>query len=170
VKSRRTAVYPGTFDPITLGHIDIARRATRLFDRLVVAVAASPGKSTLFSHTERIALARDALAEAEIEYVHVVGYDGLLVDCAGLHHSDAIVRGLRATSDFEYELQIALANRDLDPHLETVLLMTDSRYTFLSSSTVKEIKRLGGDVHGLVSPVVGAALDRRFAGGSDPTP
>ena len=163
--ARRSAIYPGSFDPITRGHVDVARRALTVFDRLVVAVVANPLKRTLFTLEERVGLTRTSLRDEGIAGVEVIGYDGLLVDCARSHRVDAILRGLRATSDFEYEFQLALTNLRLEPRIETVLLMTEGRYAFLSSSTVKEIHRLGGDVGSLVPDAVRKALDRRLTAG-----
>lgn len=156
------ALYPGSFDPITYGHIDIARRARRLFDELIVGVFANPNKRTLFSLEERKALVEQALKEEGLTDVKVIGYDGLLIECARELGVEAIIRGLRVNSDFDYEFQIALTNRDLDSRVETVFLMTSREYVFLSSSMVKEIKRFGGDVSRFVPRVVEAALERKF--------
>lgn len=141
-----TAIYPGTFDPITYGHIDIARRARGLFSKLYVAVVANPHKRPLFTLGERVEITKAALAEAGINGIEVISYDGLLVNCAREHEADAIVRGLRANSDFEYEFQMALTNRDLDPTFESVFFMTAGKYSFLSSSIVKEVCSYGGEV------------------------
>jgi pantetheine-phosphate adenylyltransferase len=155
------AIYPGTFDPITFGHIDIARRARGLFAKLVVAVVANPHKQPTFSLEERVEITRAALAEAGIDGVEVISYDGLLVACAREHGADAIVRGLRASSDFEYEFQMALTNRDLDPEFESVFFMTAGQWSFLSSSIVKEIAFYGGDVSKFVPESVERALRSR---------
>jgi len=157
------AIYPGTFDPITFGHIDIARRARGLFLRLVVAVVANPHKRPLFTLEERVKITKAALAEAGIDGIEVISYDGLLVECAREHNADAIVRGLRANSDFEYEFQMALTNRDLDPNFESVFFMTAGKWSFLSSSIVKEIASYGGDVSTFVPKSVEAALRRKLA-------
>jgi pantetheine-phosphate adenylyltransferase len=157
-----SAVYPGSFDPITYGHIDILRRAKKLFSKLIVAIVANPNKKPFFSAAERVAITRETLEETGICGVEVISYSGLLIDCAREHGVDAIVRGLRANSDFDYEFQLALTNRDLDADIETIFFMTDGRYSFLSSSIVKEVKRLGGDVDSFVPPSVENALERKF--------
>ena len=156
------AIYPGSFDPITYGHIDIVRRATRLFDSLVIAVVANPRKKPLFSATERVKIAETALAESNISGVKVMGYDGLLINCAKAYNVQAIVRGLRANSDFDYEFQMALTNRDLDSDIETVFFMTAGSYSFLSSSIVKEVKRFGGEIESFVPKSVEQALAQKF--------
>lgn len=158
------AIYPGSFDPITYGHIDIARRARKLFPRLVIAVVANPHKNSLFSLEERVELTRAALDEADLNGIKVTSYDGLLVDCARAHGADAIVRGLRANSDFEYEFQMALANRDLAPEFESVFFMTAGNYSFLASSMVKEVASYGGDVSKFVPKSVDAALRAKLRG------
>ncbi|MEI6171661.1 MAG: pantetheine-phosphate adenylyltransferase, partial [bacterium] len=140
------AIYPGSFDPITHGHIDIARRARKLFAKLVIAVVANPHKNPLFTLEERVELTKQALREEDVSGIEVTSYDGLLVECARIHGADAIVRGLRANSDFEYEFQMALANRDLAPEFESVFFMTAGNYSFLASSMVKEVARYGGAV------------------------
>ncbi|HSV75033.1 MAG TPA: pantetheine-phosphate adenylyltransferase [Chthonomonadales bacterium] len=155
-----TAIVPGSFDPITNGHLDIIERATRLFDRIVVAVAANPSKSPLFSIPERMAMAREVCAH--LPNVAVDTFDGLLVDYAARQGARAIVRGLRAISDFEYELQMALTNRRLGPGVETVFMMPGSEYVYLSSSIVKDIARLGGSVEGLVPNSVRQRLRARI--------
>ena len=154
------AVFPGTFDPIHLGHIDIAQRATRLFDEVVIAVYDRPLKSLLFSPELRIALAQQALADNP--KVRVMGYSGLTVEFCRSIQAKAIVRGLRVFSDFEYEFRMALANHRLAPEIELVALITDEEHTFLSSSTVREIAALGGDVSSMVPKHVELALRQRF--------
>lgn len=154
----RRALYPGSFDPITYGHLDILRRAQRLFDELVVAVVENPRKTSLFTAGERRKLVEAALREEKIRKVRVVTYSGLLVDCARELGAVAVVRGLRATSDFDYEFQFALTNRDLDSNIESVFLMTAGQYSFLSSSLVKEIGRYGGDVSKFAPACVAKAL------------
>lgn len=149
-------LYPGTFDPITNGHLDLVRRATKLFDRVVVAVAANPNKQPLFSLDQRVTLAREVLSE--VERVDVVGFSNLLVDTARERGAGAILRGLRAVSDFEYEFQMAGMNRRLDPHIETVFMTPSEDYMYISATLVKEIARFGGDVGKFVQPVVEAAL------------
>ncbi len=158
----RRALYPGSFDPITFGHLDVLRRARRLFDELVVAVVENPRKTALFSAQERRKLVQAALREEKIRDVRVVTYSGLLVDCAKELGAVAVVRGLRATSDFDYEFQFALTNRDLDSDVESVFLMTAGQYSFLSSSLVKEIARYGGDVTKFVPACVAKALNAKF--------
>ncbi len=157
-----TVVYPGTFDPITNGHRDLIERAALRFDCVIVAVAGSTSKSTTFPMDERVALAREVLAD--IEGVEVSGFDGLLVDFARQRGAGVILRGLRAVSDFEYEFQLASMNRRLAPGVETMFLTPAEQYAFLSSSLVREIAALGGDVSPFVHPTVEAALRGRFAG------
>jgi len=156
------AMYPGTFDPITNGHCEIVRRAARLFDRVVVAVAASPAKEPLFAFDERIALARAALAD--LPTVTVDGYDGLTVEYATQQGLGVIIRGLRAVTDFEYEFQLASMNRHLAAGVETVFLTPTDEYAFISSSLVREVSALGGDVGAFVHPEVGRALRARHGG------
>jgi len=156
------AIYPGSFDPITFGHIDIVRRARKLFSKLYVAVVANPHKSPLFDVEERVAITEAALAEEGVNGLEVISYDGLLIDCARAHGADAIVRGLRANADFEYEFQMALTNRDLEPNLESVFFMTEKRYSFLASSTVKEVCAYGGDVSKFVPRSVERALKAKI--------
>jgi pantetheine-phosphate adenylyltransferase len=156
------AVYPGSFDPITYGHIDIVRRARKLFSKLYVAVVANPHKSPLFTVEERVRITEAALAEAGINGLEVISFDGLLIDCARERGADAIVRGLRANSDFEYEFQMALTNRDLAPEFESVFFMTAGRYSFLASSMVKEVAAYGGDVSTFVPKSVEAALQEKL--------
>lgn len=150
------AMYPGTFDPITNGHVDLARRAAKLFDRVVVAVAASPHKIPMFSLEERISLARQALGDAP--NITVDGYAGLTVDYVREHGLKAIIRGLRAVSDFEYEFALAAMNRHLRTDVETIFLTPAEEYTFISSTFVREISVLGGDISPFVPPVVVEAL------------
>ncbi|MFQ5548905.1 MAG: pantetheine-phosphate adenylyltransferase [Woeseia sp.] len=154
-----SAMYPGTFDPITLGHEDLVRRATLLFDRVVVAIAANPDKEPMFSLEERVGLSQAALAE--FDSVEVVGYEGLTVNFARDNDLQAIIRGLRAISDFEYEFQLANMNRHLIEDVETVFLTPTETYTFISSSLVREICCMGGDVSEFVSPRVKLALMER---------
>ena len=156
------AIYPGSFDPITHGHIDIARRARKLFAKLVIAVVANPHKNPLFTLEERVELTKQALREEAVNGIEVTSYDGLLVECARIHGADAIVRGLRANSDFEYEFQMALANRDLAPEFESVFFMTAGNYSFLASSMVKEVARYGGAVANFVPKSVERALREKF--------
>ncbi|MDX2313757.1 MAG: pantetheine-phosphate adenylyltransferase [Gammaproteobacteria bacterium] len=155
-----TAIYPGTFDPITNGHADLLQRALKRFDRVIIAVAGSTGKSTCFSLEERVALAKTALAQ--LDHVEIVGFSGLLVKFAQDQGAGVILRGLRAVSDFEYEFQLASMNRKLAPDVETMFLTPDEGYTFISSSLVREIASLGGDVGPFVHSAVQAALKERF--------
>lgn len=155
-----SAMYPGTFDPITLGHEDLVRRAAGLFDRVVVAIAENPGsKAPMFTTEERVAMATNALAD--LENVQVRGYAGLTVDFAREHGLRVIIRGLRAVSDFEYEFQLANMNRHLTDAVETAFLTPTEKYMFISSSLVKEVAMLGGDVREFVSPKVKLALMER---------
>jgi pantetheine-phosphate adenylyltransferase len=154
-----SAMYPGTFDPVTLGHEDLVRRAGRLFDKVVVAVAANPGKEPMFSLQERVELASAVLREhANVE---VTGYEGLTVDFARQTDLQVIVRGLRAISDFEYEFQLANMNRHLTDEVETAFLTPTEKYTYISSSLVREICSMGGDISEFVSPEVREALVKR---------
>jgi pantetheine-phosphate adenylyltransferase len=146
------AVYPGSFDPLTNGHVDIIQRGSRLFDRIVVGILVNIEKSPLFTVPERVAIAREVFLGWN--NVEVDTFDGLLVDYARSKHASVIVRGLRAVSDFEYELQMALMNRRLSPEVETVFMMPAEPYTYLSSRLVKEVVALGGSVHGLVPGIV----------------
>lgn len=154
------AVFPGTFDPIHYGHIDIARRAARLFDEVIVAVYDRPVKSLFFSPEDRIALARQALENDP--KINVVGYSGLTVEFCRKVNAQVIVRGLRVFSDFEYEFRMALANHRLAPEVEVVSLITDEEHTFLSSTMLREIADLNGDVSSMVPPHVEVALKRRL--------
>lgn len=155
----KKAIYPGTFDPVTVGHLDVIRRAAKLCDRLVVAVAASSRKNTWFSLEERVALLRAAVKG--IQNVEVTQFDGLLVNFARKQKANVLVRGLRAFSDFEYEFQMALSNRKLAPDIETMFLMTSEAHSYVSSTTVKEIWTLGGDISGFVPKNVEQALKNK---------
>lgn len=165
----RRAIYPGSFDPTTNGHLDVIERAVKLFDEVVVAVAANSQKEPLFSVDERLELLRQTTAARALPVV-ITTLDGLLVEQARTHGAVAIVRGLRAVSDFEFEFQMALMNRKLVAEVETIFLMPKEDYTYLSSRIVKEIARLGGDVRAFVPPCVAAALHARFLGGSGRSP
>ncbi|AHE99766.1 pantetheine-phosphate adenylyltransferase [Thioalkalivibrio paradoxus] len=156
-----TAIYPGTFDPITHGHTDIVRRASRLFGRIVVAVAESPAKHPELPLETRVDLARSALTG--LGNVEVQGFDMLLARFAREQKADVILRGLRAVSDFEHEFQLAAMNRQLNPAVETMFLTPSEEYSFVSSSLVREIARLGGDVSNFVSPAVDRALAERYS-------
>lgn len=157
---KRKALYPGTFDPITLGHLDIMQRSVEIFDQVIVGVARNQHKSPLFTVDERIDMLNEATHElAQIEIAH---FDGLVINFARQYGADVILRGLRAVSDFEYELQMALTNRKLANDIETVFLMPNAQYSFLSSSVVKEIARLGGDVTCFVPQFVEQRLQKKF--------
>ena len=162
----RTGLYPGTFDPVTLGHMDIIRRATALVDRLVIGVAINRDKGPLFSLDERVAMleagCRSVSEEAGVEIV-AHPFENLLIDCARDVGASIIVRGLRAVADFEYEYQMVGMNRILDDQIETVFLMAEAEHQAIASKLVKEIARLGGDVSRFVTPSVNAALKARFA-------
>jgi len=155
------AVYPGSFDPVTRGHEDLIRRARRFADRLIVAVAVNPAKQPLFTLDERVALIRRVVDDPAID---VRAFDGLLAEFARAAGATLIVRGLRAISDFEYEFQMALMNRNLAPGIETVFLVPAFDLTYLSSSLVREVARFGGDVSSLVHPVVQQALKKKLSG------
>ncbi len=159
----KTAIYAGTFDPITNGHGDLAARSVKMFDHVILAIAASPDKRTLFSLDQRVDLARKVLAD--IPNVEVVRFSGLLIDFAQTMKANVILRGLRAVSDFEYEFQLASMNRRLDSNMETVFLTPSMRYTFVSASLVKEVARYGGDVSEFVHPAVHEALRQAFGSG-----
>jgi pantetheine-phosphate adenylyltransferase len=154
-------MYPGTFDPITNGHHDLVRRAARIFDRVVVAVAASPHKAPLLSLDDRMRLAREVLSD--LPNVSVDGYSGLTVEYARNHNLNVVLRGLRAVSDFEYEFQLASMNRHLETGVETVFMTPSEQYSFISSTLVREVAALGGEVSGFVDPRVEAVLRQRFA-------
>jgi len=156
----QTAVYPGTFDPITNGHIDLVERAAKRFERVIVAIHGSTLKQTALHWEERVELAKTVLAGKN--NVHVEGFEGLLVEFARSHQAGVILRGLRAVSDFEYEFQLASMNRQLAPEIETLFMTPDEHYAYVSSSLVREVAALGGDVTPFVHEKVVAALRRRF--------
>ncbi|HEX4928137.1 MAG TPA: pantetheine-phosphate adenylyltransferase [Burkholderiales bacterium] len=156
------AVYPGTFDPLTRGHEDLVRRASRLFDSLVVGVADSRAKRTFFSLAERVEMAREVLGDEK--RVEVVGFDGLLIDFVRRQGARVVLRGLRAVSDFEYEFQLAGMNRSLHPDLETIFLTPSEQHMFISATLVREIAQLGGDVSKFVDPRVQARLAKKVKG------
>ena len=162
-KSNKLAVYPGSFDPLTNGHVDIIERGARLFDRIVVAILVNEEKSPLFAAAERKEIAVDVFGG--FSNVEVEPFDGLLVDYAARIEADVIVRGLRAISDFEYEMQMALMNRRLNKMIETVFMMPDERYTYLSSRLVKEVYALGGTITGLVPEIVETRLASKIQRG-----
>ncbi|MBZ5639151.1 MAG: pantetheine-phosphate adenylyltransferase [Acidobacteriia bacterium] len=159
---KRIAVYPGTFDPVTNGHLDLVERGRRRFDRLVMAILSNEEKQPMFTLEERIGFLRDATSPWPD--VEVATFDGLLVAYARRIGASVILRGLRAVSDFEYELQMAMMNRRLEPEVETVFLMPSEAYSYVSSKLVREVARLGGNVDGLVPAAVARALERRHAG------
>ena len=152
-------LYPGTFDPITKGHLDLIKRACRLFDEVVVAVAIGHHKKPIFSLEERIGLVQEATEG--LTNLQVIGFDGLLVDFAKTHQATGVLRGLRAMSDFEYEFQLANINRELDPNFEAVFLTPSQQYSFISSTLVREIAKLEGDVHKFVPPCVVTAFEKK---------
>ena len=154
-----SVVYPGTFDPVTNGHADLVERASRLFDRVIVAVAVNPDKQAAFPIETRVSLAREVLAH--IENVEVCSFDNLLVDFMHQQEAQVILRGLRAVSDFEYEFQLASMNRRLAPEIETIFLTPAEQYAFISSTLVREIARLGGDVSEFVHPEVQRLFDSK---------
>ena len=156
----KRAIYPGSFDPVTNGHLDVVERARKLFDEVIVAVAHNDEKQPLFSLEERLDLLRQTVGK--IDHVQIAQFDGLLVEFAVAQKASAVIRGLRAVSDFEFEFQMALMNRKLKDSVETIFLMPKEEYTYLSSRLVKEIARLGGDVSEFVPAVVATALGRKF--------
>lgn len=154
------AIYPGTFDPITNGHIDLVSRASKLFDKVIVAIAINPSKTPTFNLNERIDLAQQTLAE--MTNVEVCGFEGLLVDVAKQKNADVIIRGLRAVSDFEHEFQLASMNRKMEPDVETLFLTPAEQFAYISSSLVREIASLGGDVSDFVAPCVAVELKSKL--------
>src|SRR5688572_9341738 len=156
----RTAIYPGSFDPLTNGHLDLIQRATKMFDHVVVAVARSDSKNPLFTLPERLALVEQAVRK--IPNVSPDSFDGLLVDYVEKKGGQAVIRGLRALSDFEFEFQLALMNRKLNERVETIFMMPKETYTFLSSRIIKEVARLGGDISGFVPAHVVEALAKKL--------
>lgn len=157
----RTVIYPGSFDPLTNGHLDVIQRATKLFNKVIVAVAQNDSKNPLFNLSERVALAKQATTH--LPNVEVDSFDGLLVNYVESRGGQAVVRGLRAISDFEFEFQLALMNRKLNERVETIFMMPKDTYTFLSSRIVKEIARLGGDVSSFVPAHVQTALKSKLS-------
>lgn len=160
MRKKITAIYPGTFDPITNGHLDLVARSAKLYDNVIIAIAENKPKAPLFSVAERVALVQKVTAE--FTNVSVIGFDNLLVDCAKQHQASVILRGLRAVSDFEYEFQLAGMNRRLAPELETVFLTPAEQYEFISSSMIREIARLKGDVSCFVPECVYQQLVKKF--------
>lgn len=157
---KRTAVYPGTFDPVSNGHLDLIKRGLRIFDKLIVAVALNPTKNPLFNIDERVYFIREAVKVWK--NVEVEAFDNLLIDYVKKKKADVIIKGLRAVSDFEHELQMSLMNRRLDTHIETVFMMPSEEYSFLSSKVLKEVASLKGDIRGMVPPAVVEGLKRKF--------
>lgn len=158
-RRKKTAVYPGTFDPITFGHVDVIERAAALFDRVIIAVAVSSAKAALFSVSERIDMIKHCVRH--LKNVSVSSFEGLLVDYARSHNAGVIIRGLRAISDFEYEFQMALTNRKISEDITTVFLMPNEKYTYLNSTLVREIAAFGGDVSAFVSKYVLKKLNQK---------
>ena len=156
----RTAIYPGSFDPLTNGHLDVIERAAKLFDRVVVAVAKNDSKHPLFTLAERLSLVKAAIRH--LPHVEADSFEGLLIEYVARQKAQAVVRGLRAVSDFEFEFQLALMNRKLNDNFETIFMMPKDTYTFLSSRIVKEIAQLGGDVSAFVPPHVKTALIKKL--------
>lgn len=166
----KTAVYPGTFDPITRGHIDIIQRAVRVFPRLIIAVACNPGKAPLFSVEERVEMILQSLEPLNLGNLEVESFSSLLIEYAKGKGAAAVIRGLRAVSDFEYEFQMALINRKLDDYVETFFMMPSEQYTYLSSRIVKEIASYGGNIECLVTPPVVKKLREKFTMGFEIPP
>lgn len=161
----KIAICPGSFDPVTMGHLDIMRRASKMFDRVIVAVLVNPSKQPSFTLEERIDLLSRATAELEEKNFEIVGFDGLLADYAKERNATAIVKGLRAVSDFEYEFQMALTNKKLNPELETVFLTTSAENMYLSSSIVKQVAQFGGDISNFVPECILADIRARLCKG-----
>ena len=161
--NRLVAVYPGSFDPVHKGHLDIAKRAAKVTDELIVAVYTTPNKNLLFTTDERVRLWRETIAEEGLTNVRVEPFEGLVIDFARSVKAQAIVRGLRAVTDFELEFQQALMNRKLAPEIETLMIITDIRYLFVSATLLKEVARLGGDLDGIVTDTVAEALKKKLA-------
>jgi len=160
-----TAIYPGTFDPITNGHVDLVARASKLFDVVIVAIAINPGKTPTFSLQERVSLAEQSLSE--MTNVEVCGFEGLLVDVAKQKNASVIIRGLRAVSDFEHEFQLASMNRKMEPDVETLFLTPAEQFSYISSSLVREIASLGGDISEFVAPCVAEELKSKLLNSSN---
>jgi pantetheine-phosphate adenylyltransferase len=158
--AERIAIYPGTFDPVTFGHLDVLERAAKLFDTVIISVAKSSSKSTLFSYTERVDMITSAAKG--INNIRVAAFEGLLVDYAKSQGADSIIRGLRAVSDFEYEFQMALTNRKIASGIETVFLMPSEKYSYISSTLVREIAKYNGDVSAFVPGEVAGLLKQKF--------
>ena len=156
----RKAVYPGSFDPVTYGHLDLIERGSKIFDELVVSVASSVGKTYLFTFDERLEMVQQLVKP--YDDVTVDSFDGLAIDHVRSHKTNIILRGIRTVSDFEYEFQMALTNRTIDPEIETVFVMSDEKYSFIRSSLIKEVAALGGSLKNMVPPLVEQALRRKL--------
>jgi pantetheine-phosphate adenylyltransferase len=158
---KKLAIYAGSFDPVTLGHLDLIRRTAEIFDRVILAIAAESSKTTLFTREERVLLTQEAVKDYDT--VEVDSFDGLVVDYVRSRGGEVMIRGIRAHSDFEYEFRMALTNRKLAPDIETLFMMPNESHSYVSSSLVKEVAKLGGDVGGFVTPEVKAALAEKFS-------
>lgn len=156
----KSAIYPGTFDPLTNGHLSIINRALKIFDKLVVAILTNPQKTTLFSLDERISMIKEVLKDKP--NIEVESFDGLLVDYVVKKRTNVIIKGLRALSDFEYEFQMAIMNRKLNREIESVFLMTDFRWLYISSTIIKEVAKFGGEISGLVPPLVCKKVKEKY--------
>ncbi len=161
---RIKAIYPGSFDPLTNGHLDLIERGSKIFDELIVAILVNPDKDPLFTVNERRAMLTEMVNASRWQNVRIDTFQGLLVDYAAAQNAEAVLRGIRAISDYEYELQMALMNRKLNPHIETVFMMPSGKYSYLSSRLVKEIYQLGGSVRGLVPDLVVERLSKKVNG------
>ena len=157
---KKTAIYPGSFDPVTYGHLDIVERGLKLFDKIIVAILHNPGKKSLFTVEERVEMLEISLEK--FSNIEIDTFDGLLIDYTAKRKADAILRGMRAVSDFEYEFQMALMNRRLNREVQTVFLMTGLRWIYTSSSIIKEAAGFGGNINGMVPPVVNKKLKEKF--------
>ncbi len=157
---KRSAIYPGTFDPLTNGHLSIINRALKIFDKLVVVILINPQKTTLFSLDERISMIKEVLKDKP--NIEVESFDGLLVDYVVKKRTNVIIKGLRALSDFEYEFQMAIMNRKLNREIESVFLMTDFRWLYISSTIIKEVAKFGGEISGLVPPLVCKKVKEKY--------
>jgi len=159
---KKRAVYPGTFDPVTFGHLDIIERSAKIVDELIVGVLNNKSKTPLFSPEERVDMIKDAIKD--LPNVKVIAFDGLLIDFAKQHKANFVIRGLRAVTDFEYEFQMSQTNRVIDPEIDTVFLTTSAKFAYLSSSTVKEVAAFGGDIHRFVPKKVERLVKEKYAG------
>lgn len=160
----KTILYPGSFDPVTNGHLDVAERASSIFDRVVIAVAANAEKNPLFTTEERIEMLREGARQMGLDNVEVCRFDGLLANAVDQFEASAVIRGLRAVSDFEYEFQMALMNRELNSKCETLFMMPSPEYSFVSSRLIKEIAKCGGDISSFVPPFVAEYIRKKVSG------